>query len=238
MKKLFLIIMAVVALAVFAGGQEVYAEEPDGCSLLNDPEIRVKMSNALEMKLMIQCGEISQEELDQRRSEVSDDASVSPPSEIGALGADIPVSNPAMDTGGTTQSESSIVVVGSVVCAAWNDSGEGYGANGFSGFASSSNGGLTFTDHGPFPNGPGDGRPRGAVLALQAVRQPAGDGHADPRPRRDRPRGLPEPDPGSVGSCVEPGQERRHYTRQDYLRLIRIVLVLRNRDLSHRQIHL
>ncbi len=156
MKKLFLIIMAVVALAAFVRVSEVYAEGPDGCSLLNDPEIRVKMSNALEMKLMIQCGEISQEELDQRRSEVSDDASVITPSDIGALGADILVNNPAMDTGGTTQSESTIVVVGSVVCAAWNDSGEGFGANGFSGFASSSNGGLNFTDHGPFPNGPSD----------------------------------------------------------------------------------
>ncbi|RJQ14157.1 MAG: exo-alpha-sialidase [Nitrospiraceae bacterium] len=167
MKKLFLTIIAVAALTAFMPWQEAYAEKPDGCSLLNNPEIRAGMSNALEMKLMVQCGEISQEELDQRRSEVTGDSSIKP------LGADIPVSNPAMDTGGTTQSESSIVVVGNVVCAAWNDSGEGYGANGFSGFASSGNGGLTFTDHGPFPTGTGSDKNWGDPSLAYSVRDSA-----------------------------------------------------------------
>ncbi len=132
--------------------QKLPADRPvrDPCSLLQSPAMRMMLSGAFETKLMIQCGEIPPYALQQRRETVWDDGFEA------LLGADILVNDPTLDVGGTTQSETSVVAVGNTVCAAWNDAGEGLGANGFSGFGFSLDGGSTFTDGGPFPNGPGD----------------------------------------------------------------------------------
>jgi hypothetical protein len=167
-KKLFLILIAAIVVATFGFDQRAYTADADPCSLLQDPVTKGKMSAALERKLMLLCGEATREELYQRRREIVGEAAIQPPyvpdivagkatteSEIAAPGTDILVNNPALDTGGTTQSETTIVAVGNIVCAAWNDAGEGFGANGFSGFGYSSDGGNTWTDGGPFPNGPG-----------------------------------------------------------------------------------
>lgn len=62
-------------------------------------------------------------------------------------GTDILVNDPALDVGGSTQSETSIAVAGDVVCIAFNDTGETIGGTGY---AYSTNGGETFTDGGPF----------------------------------------------------------------------------------------
>jgi hypothetical protein len=69
---------------------------------------------------------------------------------------DVRVNNPVGDPlPHTTQSETSIAVNGSTVCAGYNDSGA-FGATGnFTGFAFSTNGGATWTDGGPLPTGTG-----------------------------------------------------------------------------------
>jgi subtilisin-like proprotein convertase family protein len=63
------------------------------------------------------------------------------------------VNNPGADsTAQDTQSETSVAALGSNVVVAFNDSGSDLGgANHFTGYASSSNGGSTFTDHGALP---------------------------------------------------------------------------------------
>jgi hypothetical protein len=72
-------------------------------------------------------------------------------------GSDVLVNNPTADMAGfghTTQSETSVVAVGTTVCVAWNDTGD---FNSGTGFGFSDDGGKTFTDGGGFPPGPGDG---------------------------------------------------------------------------------
>jgi hypothetical protein len=147
------------------------AEEFDPCSLLQDQEQRALLGGALELKLMNLCGEISAEEAQESQAKIPGEAQLqAAPSAAAAVGpaADILLNNPALDVGGTTQSETSVAVNGSTVCAAWNDAGEGFGANGFSGFAVSNDGGQTFTDQGPFPNGPGDSNSGDPSLAYSA----------------------------------------------------------------------
>ncbi|MFZ5893603.1 MAG: hypothetical protein ACOY0T_21250 [Myxococcota bacterium] len=123
------------------------------CSLLDNPATRSKLGGALENKLLIACGRA-------QRSAQGAPPVRSTPSAARALaaapGSDIPVSNPSLDVGGSTQSETSAASAGNVVCVAWNDAGEGFGANGFAGFGYSLDGGQTFTDGGPFPAGPGN----------------------------------------------------------------------------------
>ncbi len=160
------------------------AEDFDPCGLLQDQEERALLSGAFEFKLMRQCGEISAEAPPQAAVQ-SEELVQGPAQAAAALGptTDILVNNPALDTGhidghpqhasGTTQSETSVAVNGNVVCAAWNDAGEGFGANGFSGFGVSSDGGQTFTDQGPFPNGPGPDRNSGDPSLIYSVRDNA-----------------------------------------------------------------
>ncbi len=63
------------------------------------------------------------------------------------------VNNPALDTTTSqTQSEAALLVFGSTIIAAFNDSGSNVGgANKFTGFARSTDGGLSFTDMGTLP---------------------------------------------------------------------------------------
>jgi hypothetical protein len=147
--------------ALTQAGSPGSGADPAACALLDNPAKRARMSAALEMKLQMQCGLVDELEpslglsepgLDRARAAADAVLGLAP----AAPGEDIAVSNPALDTGGSTQSETSVVAVGNVVCAAWNDSGEGFGQNGFSGFGYSHDGGLTFIDGGPHPNGPDD----------------------------------------------------------------------------------
>ena len=64
-----------------------------------------------------------------------------------------PVNNPAMDSSAQdTQDAAVVAAVGNKVVVAYNDSGSALGgANQFTGFASSSNTGSSFTDHGALP---------------------------------------------------------------------------------------
>ena len=151
---------ALTATGPAAGATSASGPLDPACQAFSDPARRAHMSAALERKLAIMCGLT-------KPAPASATTQTSPPSQrlqglaarvarASTPGGDIPVSNPALDVGGTTQSETSLAVVGNVVCAAWNDSGEGSGANGFSGHGVSLDGGITFTDGGPFPNGPFD----------------------------------------------------------------------------------
>jgi len=148
--KACLIVVLLTALAL-GTDRAGFVDDPGPCGLLKDPVTRAQFSGALEIKLMQLCGEITQEELSWRVEEIHDEG----PIETGAPDANSLVNDPGLDVGGTTQSETSIVAIGETLCAAWNDSGEGFGANGFSGFGVSLDGGLTFSDGGAFPTGPG-----------------------------------------------------------------------------------
>jgi hypothetical protein len=139
-----------MVIATLALGATVDVAEFDPCSLLGDPASRELLSGAFETKLMLLCGEITPGALEPQ--ELLGDSA------FNVTGPNIRVNDPALDRGGTTQSETSVVAVGNTVCTAFNDSGEGFRTavfNGLSGFGSSTDDGLTFTDHGPFPNGPG-----------------------------------------------------------------------------------
>jgi hypothetical protein len=91
---------------------------------------------------------------------------------------DILLNDPATDFELTTQSETSIVVNGDTVCAAWNDSGSKqilrgtppYLQGGFSGFGVSTDGGVTFIDGGAFPVGPGPDEDSGDPSLAYSVR--------------------------------------------------------------------
>jgi hypothetical protein len=132
----------------------------DACVLLDQPLARRRMSGSFETHLLRKCGRIAAPAARSLPAPLSGEPAAgaagggSAPLQNG--GADILVNDPALDTGGTTQSETSVVAHGNVVCVAWNDAGEGFGLNGFSGFGFSLDGGRTFTDGGPFPDGPGD----------------------------------------------------------------------------------
>jgi hypothetical protein len=66
--------------------------------------------------------------------------------------ANVLVNNPAADTGSNdTQSETSLVLAGSTVVVAYNDSGSNVNNNKFTGWARSTDGGSTFTDLGALP---------------------------------------------------------------------------------------
>lgn len=123
------------------------------CRLLDDPKTRQRLSFALEHKLLVECGRATRSPRATPSPLLKGSDGIRNLAE-GALpaapGTDILVNDPSLDVGGSTQSETSVVAVGSVVCAAWNDAGEGFGANGFAGFGYSLDGGQTFKDGGPF----------------------------------------------------------------------------------------
>jgi hypothetical protein len=136
----------------------------DPCALLDQPFVRRRMSGAYETHLLQTCGRtlkrsVSGKQAPGARASAAAQGEPLPRPSAAALDAgniDILVNDPSLDQGGTTQSETTIVAHGNVVCAAWNDAGEGFGANGFSGFGVSNDGGKTFRDGGPFPSSSGD----------------------------------------------------------------------------------
>ena len=125
----------------------------NGCELLENPDVRQRLSGALESALMRSCGQAAAPAPDSARK-VKPRLRESVPSVTTGVGSsDVLINDPSLDSGGTIQSETTVAVHGDVICAAWNDSGEGFGANGFSGFGFSLDGGETFQDGGPFPDG-------------------------------------------------------------------------------------
>src|SRR5687767_4274919 len=95
------------------------------CALLDDPAVRSRISGALETKLALECDPVATAARSTRAAEPG--RRLRSGAALAELGTDIAVSDPSLDIGGSTQSESSIVANGNVVCAAWNDSGEGFG---------------------------------------------------------------------------------------------------------------
>ena len=156
MKTQNLVFNCFLVVVVFAMiGSMANAEEFDPCSLLENPEMRAQISGALELKLSLKCGIVTEEELSSWLGEdVGEDEGV-PPVVTEAFGTDVRINSPADSGTGSTQSETSIVAVGNTVCAAWNDSSAFSAGSGFSGFGNSTNGGATWTDRGFFPVGPG-----------------------------------------------------------------------------------
>ena len=126
------------------------ASTDPACALLDNPSLRARMSGPFENKLLTRCGKVTLGKAAAPRLAPALSALAATP------GEDIPVSDPTLDSGGTIQSETSMAAFGNIVCSAWNDSGEGFGANGFSGHGVSLDGGQTFADGGPFPSGPFD----------------------------------------------------------------------------------
>jgi hypothetical protein len=133
-------------LASLSGQAASAQDDPEGiCKLWND-KIASMASAGLELKHEALCGG-------------SDEAArlFSAPESFGLLpflrSTDRLVNNPGTDGVNSTQSETSIVQKGRILCAAWNDSGSFPPS--FSGFGRSSNLGRTWTDRGPFPVGDG-----------------------------------------------------------------------------------
>jgi hypothetical protein len=150
----------------------------DACALLDQPMVRRRMSGSFETHLLLRCGRLSG-----APRALSNGAPPTPLAQQGVPNptpglppvpgasngsTDILVNDPSLDSGGTTQSETTVVARGNVVCAAWNDAGEGFGLNGFSGFGFSLDGGRTFTDGGAFPNGSNDSNGGDPSLAYSA----------------------------------------------------------------------
>ena len=130
----------------------------DGCGLLENPDVRLRMSDALERKLRFMCEGAPGVEAAREQHVLGAEKPATETLAAPFAGTDILINDPALDVGGTTQSETSVAAFGNVVCAAWNDSGEGVGTaafSGFSGFGVSSDGGQTFSDRGPIPLGTG-----------------------------------------------------------------------------------
>ena len=114
---------------------------PSECALLDDPGKRALMDGLL-LKLAIMCD----------RTEFLGEVRQKPNMEIEApdTGTDVPVNDPAGDSGSsTTQSETSLAVseITGTICSGFNDSYHGVvQGQGYTGFARSTDGGATFTD--------------------------------------------------------------------------------------------
>src|SRR4051812_8000792 len=71
---------------------------------------------------------------------------------VPAAFSNVLVDNPAADVGtNDTQSETALVLAGSTVLVAYNDSGSNQSNNKFTGFSVSGDGGATFADRGSLP---------------------------------------------------------------------------------------
>lgn len=168
------------------------AAEPvpdDPCAALQNKELMLRASPALELKLRARCAErqgqkglapapqVREPNLPTKAPKAA--AGPSPagpfaPPFLVSRGVDRRVSNPFTDGARTTQSETSLVrgPLGTL-CAAWNDSGSQPVNGSFSGFGSSQDYGQTWTDGGAFPNGPGPDRNYGDPSLAWSVRDQA-----------------------------------------------------------------
>jgi hypothetical protein len=120
------------------------------CALLDDPSIKGRMDGRLRM-LLVACGR--EYELGGVRQEPAGPALPG----AGPSTTDVQVNDSSGDSGSShTQSENSIAIneVTGTLCAGFNDS-NGLGANGFTGFSRSIDGGATWTDQGALGNNSG-----------------------------------------------------------------------------------
>jgi hypothetical protein len=119
------------------------AEHPDSCALLDNPQ-KVSMMDSLLLKLAVLCGrdDLLGGALQEANEGFDPDA----------LGTDVRANNPNTDTGSSrTQSETSVSVneTTGMLCAGYNDSFHGVTqGQGYTGFSSSNDGGVTWVDHG------------------------------------------------------------------------------------------
>ena len=124
-----------------AAGKSIDKPLPPECALLDDYDKRVLMDGLL-LQLAIICD----------RTEFLGGVRQAPNMEVGApdLGTDVPVNDPAGDSGSsTTQSETSLAVseTTGTICSGFNDSYHGVvQGQGYTGFARSTDGGATFSD--------------------------------------------------------------------------------------------
>jgi len=132
---------------------------PQSCRLLDDPVARQNMDGLL-FNLLWSCGR--QSELGDQPVPTGEEESFEDVARILQI-SDIGVNNPAGETGNsTTQSETSITYspVTGTYCSSFNDSYEFYGSTGgggFTGFARSINGGVSWQDRGAVgPTSAGD----------------------------------------------------------------------------------
>ena len=119
------------------------AELMSECRLLDDAQARNLMSGMFETKLLLACGRSG--ELGQVQNPASPDTLL--------LGPDVLVNDPTTDSGSSrTQSETSLAINqnNGTICSGYNDSYHGVTqGQGYTGFSSSTDGGASFTDHGP-----------------------------------------------------------------------------------------
>jgi len=124
-----------------AASAQAKAEPDPACALLDDPQSLALMDGLL-LRLAITCD----------RRDLLGRVRQEPQMEVGhgESGTDVPVNNPAGDTGvSTTQSETSLAVneVTGTICSGFNDSYHGVvTGQGYTGFARSTDGGASFTD--------------------------------------------------------------------------------------------
>ncbi len=122
------------------------ASAADGCSLLDNPTVRRRMSGAVETGLLRACGRMPA--VAKRPPVVAGEPSGSISLAAAATtGTDVRVNDPAFDTDvNFTQSETSVAAVGNVVCVAYNDIVGDPASS--SSFSVSLDGGATFADRG------------------------------------------------------------------------------------------
>ncbi len=134
---------AALGVSLLVGVSGASADPRAARALLNDPSVRPRMSVGVE----IRRGLPSDGSVPSAFTAALEDGRL-PASSAPAGGVDVLINDPSLDVGDTTQSETTIVTVGDVVCAAWKDLGAQLGGTGF-GF--SHDGGANFTDGGDFP---------------------------------------------------------------------------------------
>lgn len=165
MRRIIAIIAALVLLTLGSSGHAALAQQddPDGgpgkgnkpaqsaCERLDagDEELLGNISGPGEIALKVNCGKIARpagngaaepSQVDQDSAAVAD---------VPALGLDLLVNNRVDVIPQQTQSEVSIVKVGSIVLTGFNDSGNFFPTGDFSGYSRSVNGGATWLDMGP-----------------------------------------------------------------------------------------
>ncbi len=130
--------------AAATSGAPTVTAPSHNCVLLDDPSAREKLSGALETALLHACG---------REQELEAGAAPFSPAPLlpAALGDDVLVNDPTGELTSMTQSGAVVAYNEDtgVLCAAYNDSYHGVvQGTGYTGFSSSTDGGVTWSDHG------------------------------------------------------------------------------------------
>jgi len=139
---LFVLLSAFVPAAFPVTASPAAALEKPNCALLGDAAFMAKVSAGFELRLRVQCGQLNN----------TGPATASQFSPDVPQGTDVLVNNPTGDPATmTTQSEVSFAqdAAGTTLCAGFNDSaGEALSPSIYTGWATSTDGGATWTDKG------------------------------------------------------------------------------------------